>query len=180
MDDKLQNAIKGCLKKERRAQKALYDSCFSPMMAICLRYQKNRGDAVALLNEAFLKVLMNLERYDESQAFLTWVGTITVRTAIDQFRKNQRHCTAPIEDYFNLSPDLNAAESDLRAEEILETIQKLPANELMVFNLFEMEGYAHLEIAAQLEISERSSKRLLHNAKARLKQWILNKKFVLL
>jgi RNA polymerase sigma factor (sigma-70 family) len=180
MDEKLQNAIKGSLNQDRRAQKALYDSCFSPMMAICLRYQKNREDAVSLLNEAFLKVLLNLAQYNPNLPFFTWVSTITVRTAIDAYRKNQRHITASIEedDQWH-QQDIAAAASNLRAEEILETIQKLPTSELLVFNLFEMEGYAHQEIAAQLEISERTSKRLLHNAKVKLKQWILNKEFVL-
>jgi RNA polymerase sigma-70 factor (ECF subfamily) len=179
MDEKLQNAINGCLNHDRRAQKALYDLCFPPMMALCLRYQKNRDTAVELLNEAFLKVLLNLKTYDQQRPFFTWVGTLTVRTAIDWHRKSLRHTHESLEDYHHESAELDAATSTLPLEEILEMIQQLPDGERLVFNLFEIEGFAHLEIASQLQISERSSKRHLQQAKSRLKQWILSKQFVM-
>lgn len=179
MDEKLQNAIKGCLNHDRRAQKALYDLCFSPLMAICLRYQKNREDAVALLNEAFLKILTHLHLFDASKPFLTWAGTITVRTAIDLHRKNIKTQHDYLDDQHTPEQDIIAVAGSLNLEEILEIVQQLPISERLVFNLFEMEGFAHQEIALQLNISERSSKRLLHNAKIRLKQWILNQQFVL-
>jgi RNA polymerase sigma-70 factor (ECF subfamily) len=84
-----------------------------------------------------------------------------------------------LEDYHHESAELDAATSTLPLEEILEMIQQLPDGERLVFNLFEIEGFAHLEIASQLQISERSSKRHLQQAKSRLKQWILSKQFVM-
>jgi RNA polymerase sigma factor, sigma-70 family len=85
-----QKIIRQCLRNKRRAQEQLYQSCFPLLMSICLRYQKNRSDAVALLNEGFLKILTQLERYQMERSFEAWISTIMVRTAIDQYRK-ERH-----------------------------------------------------------------------------------------
>ncbi|MCH8555955.1 MAG: sigma-70 family RNA polymerase sigma factor, partial [Schleiferiaceae bacterium] len=160
---------------------ALYDYCFSPMMAVCLRYFKERSEAVAVLNDAFLKVLLHLKEYDAAKPFLTWVLTITVHTAIDQLRKNKRlYVENASENEVDTSCSVDVFAEETNGEYLLKIIHQLPENEKIVFNLFELEGYSHKEIATQLDVSERTSKRLLAAAKNRLKHWILNVEFMLL
>jgi RNA polymerase sigma-70 factor (ECF subfamily) len=182
MDKQLEQTIAECKKNNRRAQRALYDYCFPPMMAICLRYQKNREDALALVNASFLKILLHIEQYDSTKPFLTWVSSITIRTGIDLFRKQKKHKQEQsVEDVFESEEAFTDELSEqIDAEQILGLIHQLPAHEKLVFNLFEIEGYSHQEIADQLRVSERSTKRYLAGAKNRLKKWIMDLEFVFL
>jgi len=65
---------------------------------------------------------------------------------------------------------LNEVVSSLEVERIEKAIAALDENERVVFNLFEIEGYSHSEIAIWLECSERSSKRYLSKAKENLQR----------
>jgi DNA-directed RNA polymerase specialized sigma24 family protein len=49
-----------------------------------MRYTKNETDAVEVLNNGFLKVFLNIRRYDPAQANLyTWIRTIVINTCLD-------------------------------------------------------------------------------------------------
>jgi RNA polymerase sigma-70 factor (ECF subfamily) len=63
----------------------------------------------------------------------------------------------------------NHAEKALQAKDILKLIESLDENERIVFNLFEIEGMQHAEIAEVLQVSERTSKRYLYQAREQLK-----------
>lgn len=182
MDRRLHKIIKKCRKNDRQAQFDLYHYSFDYLLAICFRYQRQREDAVSLLNDAFLKILLNLENFDESKEFFPWAATITVRTAIDQFRSQQKYKEATdlkehdsdLEEV-QLNPANRSTIEGLSAEDVREMIYSLPERERMVFVLFEWEGYQHYEIAQKLDCSERSSKRYLRQAKESLKKTLSQK-----
>ena len=67
------------------------------------------------------------------------------------------------------SPLSNDAFLALDAEYILQAIQELPDATRMVFNLYELEGYRHADIAELLNISVGTSKWHLSEAKNRLR-----------
>ncbi len=46
--------IAACRREERKAQNELHRLCYGFLMGICLRYEKIKDDAAALLNLAFL------------------------------------------------------------------------------------------------------------------------------
>ena len=55
-------------------------------------------------------------------------------------------------------------------EYLVLLINHLPGKSRMVFNLFEIEGYSHTEIAAMMDITESTSRSQLHYAKSLLKE----------
>ncbi len=58
----------------------------------------------------------------------------------------------------------------IAAKELTQIIQQLPAGYRMVFNMYEIEGYTHQEIATALHISIGTSKSQLSKAKRTLRQ----------
>ncbi|KAB2807738.1 RNA polymerase sigma factor [Phaeocystidibacter luteus] len=177
MSKDLKATIKKCRENNRRAQFDLYQHCFDRLMLICNRYKRNREDALALLNSGFLKILVNLDKYDDKQNFFPWASTIMVRTAIDEYRSNRTHNLEMI--YSDSEGDLEGMSSDehyvdavsaMSADEIKKLIFNLPDNERLVFTLHEIEGYKHHEIALELGVTERSTKRYLKSAKDMLKE----------
>lgn len=143
------------------------------MITICVRYTQNEADAVEVLNNGFLKVFKNIQRYDLGQAMLyTWIRTIVINSCLD-FIKSQ----ARIESHQKLNEtvvvDIPAeAISKMKAAEILHLVRQLPPATQSVFNLFTMEGYNHKEIAKLLNISEGTSKWHLSEARKTLQKLI--------
>jgi len=163
----------GCTSNDRRSQEALYKQYYKPMMALCIRYVRNREDAVEVLHTGFLKIFQNIGRFDETKsALFTWIHTIMVRTAIDFLRK-KNPMTQEVEWTEAMEPEIQAkALVDRSGEEIMIFLKQLPHTTATVFNLFVIEGYNHKEIGKLLNISDGTSKWHLSEAKNQLAKLI--------
>jgi DNA-directed RNA polymerase specialized sigma24 family protein len=62
----------------------------------------------------------------------------------------------------------------LNAQDILNLMRKLPAMLLAIFNLYEVDGYNHDEIANMLNIPVSSSRVYLSRAKEKMRKIISN------
>jgi RNA polymerase sigma factor (sigma-70 family) len=78
--------LDGCLRRNRNSQRKLYEYFFGYGMNVCLRYAKNRQEAEEILNNAFLKIFTNLDKYDPAYPFRTWLRRILINSAVDYFR----------------------------------------------------------------------------------------------
>lgn len=141
--------------------------------SICARYTSNQQEAEEILNEGFLKVFQNLQKFDQKQPFKAWLRTIFVNTAIDFYRKNQKYALQS-----DLNEGLNVADVDeniisrISAEEILQLIQQLPPGYRIVFTMYVIDGYTHREIGEILGIQEGTSKSNLRSARQKLQVMI--------
>jgi len=161
-----QDLIKGCIRNDRRTQEVLYKQYCSSMLALCRSYAKNEEDAIEVLQDGFLKIFQQLNRFDSSKASLyTWMRTIMIRTAIDFLRKQNKKQVA-VEWKEEHDPTINAeAWEHMSAQQILFLLQHLSSTTRAVFNLYITEGYNHREIGELLKISEGTSKWHLSEAR---------------
>lgn len=164
-----QDLIQACARRERWAQKLLYEQYYSKMMGVCLRYSNNKEDALDILHEGFIKVFKNISKYQPGTSLTAWIRRIMVNTSIDFYRKNIRRRTEDIEQAYDLSSREADALSQCTEKEILESVQQLSPAYRAVFNLYVIEGYSHKEIAAALEITESTSRSNLVKARLKLK-----------
>jgi RNA polymerase sigma factor (sigma-70 family) len=173
-EDDIQTIIRGCLKNDRRSQEELYKRYFPAMMALCLRYVRNSGDGVEVLNDAFLKVFRQLGRYDAAKgALYTWMRKILINTALDSLRKQKMIRYHEMPTATAEEPGIeNEAISKLNSDELLGVIRQLPVTSCLVFNLYSIDGFSHREIAGMLGISEGTSRWHLSDARRQLKQII--------
>lgn len=165
--NQLKSLIRGCRKGKRESQKELYAQFYNYAMSIALRYSRNREEAQEIVNDGFMKVFTRLDKYNDSLSFQGWLRRIIVNSAIDFYRRNEKHHNHL--DIVHASDVSSSADSisQLTEKEIMEAVQKLSPAYKMVFNLYVVEGYKHDEIAQKLGISPGTSKSNL--AKARLK-----------
>jgi len=171
MSDK--DLVRGALAGDSRATELLYKRFFSFAMSICIRYTKNHEEAMEVVNDSFMKVLANISDFDGSRSFMAWYGRILVNSSVDNYRKNSRRQS------FNmlLNDQVLSGEnedppvhSELSAKEILSLFSLLPDNYRIIFNLYEIEGYTHDEIALMLDISASASRTILSRAKKTLRK----------
>jgi RNA polymerase sigma factor (sigma-70 family) len=164
--------ISRCIRQERKAQFELYRALYRMLMSICSRYEHNRQDALARLNQGFLKILTNLERRRPEVPFEPWARRIMINTVIDHFRKErERREMEQLDTPQGPDPtNMNGYLENMEGEAFAQLMQRVPATSRNVFNLFAVDGYSHAEIAAMLGISEGTSKWHVAHARAILQR----------
>jgi len=175
--EELKELIQGCALNKRESQKKMYSAFYGYAMSICYRYTSQEQDAVEILNDGFLKVFVEIYRFkpaytDTMNSFKGWLRKIMIYTAIDHFRKNQKHQgVAELNETYTLVPDSEENALDkISYEEILGAIRQLTPGYRTVLNLFIIEGFSHEEIANQLQISVGTSKSNLAKARRQLQK----------
>jgi RNA polymerase sigma-70 factor (ECF subfamily) len=170
--------IEGCLSGKRKAYSWLYRKYVNVMMGICMRYCKNRDDAEDVLQEGFIKVFSNMEKYRHEGSFEGWIKRIMVNSAIDHYQQNLRHAYHSDVDEMESHTIIDSANgpdpdtpgfTDIPQERLMALIQSLPDGYRMVFNMYAIEGMSHKEIATSLDISENTSKTQLMKARRTLR-----------
>lgn len=165
--------IAGCAGGDRKFQQLLYNMFAGKMFAVCMRYASEYNTAQDLLQEGFVKVFRNIEKFRGEGSFEGWVRRIFVNTAIEHYRKQVNlYALHDSEVNYYEHYDTNALES-LKHEDILKMIQKLSHGYRTVFNLYIIEGYSHKEISEMMGISEGTSKSQLARARYLLQKMIV-------
>jgi RNA polymerase sigma factor (sigma-70 family) len=165
--------INGCIKKDRRSQKELYRLYYGYAMRICLRYAKNKDEAVEMINDGFMKVFMNIQRYDVERPFNAWLSTIMINTSIDYYRNRIKQIEMEELNGKHEMEDSENVLSHLNYEDLIKLVQKLSYAYRTVFNLFAIDGYSHEEISSMLSISVGTSKSNLFKARENLKKLLV-------
>jgi DNA-directed RNA polymerase specialized sigma24 family protein len=94
----LPELLDACVRQERVAQRRLYGQFHGFAMGICLRYARDRDQALGTTNDSFLKVFRDIVRFDAARypadvlgSFRGCLKRIMICTAIDHYRTNKRH-----------------------------------------------------------------------------------------
>ncbi|HEU5292682.1 MAG TPA: sigma-70 family RNA polymerase sigma factor [Cyclobacteriaceae bacterium] len=162
--------IKGCVRRERNAQKRLYDMFSSKMYALCCRYVKDSMEAEDVLVTAFTKIFDRIGQYKGEGSFEGWIRRVVVNESLTYLRRNRSMYIETELEAADREPDYQQISDHLEAEDLLNMIQELPAGYRIVFNLYAIDGYSHKEIADQLNISENTSKSQLSRARVFLQK----------
>ena len=143
------------------------------MVRICLRYTRNESDAVEVLNNGFLKVFKNIDKYQPAQASLyTWIRTIIINSCLDFIKSRQRlEIHKELDETMEVHIDPEAIKK-INSEALLQMVRQLPPATMAVFNLYVVEGYKHKEIAEVLNVTEGTSKWHLSEARKLLQKMI--------
>jgi len=162
--------IKGCLRRDRIAQKYLYDTFSPKMYPLCCRYVREPSDAEDILVTAFTHILERIGQYRGEGSFEGWIKRTVINEALNFLRKKKNmFLTTSIEDAtYEMASHYD--HDQLAEEDLLRMINELPAGYRIVFNLYAIDGFSHKEIAGQLNISENTSKSQLSRARVYLQK----------
>lgn len=168
-----QALIERCVKGDAKAQHELYRAMHASMLSICTRYERNRQDAVALMNQGFLRILRGLADRRPSVPFEPWARRIVINTVIDAFRRSRPRrenetLTDRVDDHAGTST--NDYLREMEAEAFAELLRRLPPVTRQVFNLFAIDGCSHAEVGDLLGISEGTSKWHVNHARTILRR----------
>jgi len=90
-NDNLDEIVQGCLRKKEKSQEMLYKRFFGYALSVAMIHNKNRDNALEIVNDSFVKVFDQIGRFDNSLPFKGWLNKIVINTSIDRFRKNNKN-----------------------------------------------------------------------------------------
>ena len=159
---------------DEEAMNALYQCHERYWFRICLRYGRNRIEAQDIMQEGLIMIFRDIHQFDSSRGeFKNWSNRVMVNAALRFLNKLQWKLSFDDLEIVQNKPDFSETSIEkLSAKEIIQIIQQLPTGYRIVFNMFEIEGYSHNEIAEALNISVGTSKSQLSKAKKMLRRKI--------
>ena len=134
-------------------------------------------DTEDLLQETFIKVYVNLQRYSSEYTFGQWIYTIARNTHIDFERRKQEELS--IDEKFSApaastpSPEENLINIQQRTQ-IEHYIGSLPEQYRQLFVMRFLEDYSYEEIAEKLRLPMGTVKTQIHRARERMCRLIRN------
>jgi RNA polymerase sigma-70 factor (ECF subfamily) len=159
---------------DEQAFATLYQLHNKRVYSVCLRMTKEVAEAEDLTQEAFIQVFRNLNSFQGNSAFATWVYRIAVNTVLMKLRRRK---SPPL---LSLDEPVSSHSASLKREigqndlslcgaidriALRRALEELPRGCRQIFELHEVEGYQHHEIADQLHCSIGNSKSQLHKAR---------------
>jgi RNA polymerase sigma-70 factor (ECF subfamily) len=143
----------------------------APMVRLCWRYV-GPSEAEDLAQEAFVRVFLNMARFDAQRPLAPWLLTIARRLCIDRLRQRRVRPSA------DAGPDELAtgasAESDAAARQemaaLAQALRELPEGQREALVLFHIEELAYKDIAVILEVPMGTVMTWLHRARALLRE----------
>jgi RNA polymerase sigma-70 factor (ECF subfamily) len=140
--------------------RALYER-YSPAVLRFLRGLLSEDLARDALQESFLRVYGQLERYDTQRAFRPWILGIARNVALDLRRRRARRPAASLEgevsDPNTTSPEGEARKSEARTL-LAASVGRLAEREREVFLLKQVEGLTFVQVAEAVGCSVRTAK----------------------
>lgn len=134
---------------------------------------RTREAAEDMLQEAFADAFSKLATFRFDSGFGSWLKRIVINNCINEIKRRK----ADIEYFedmhlFEKEEEIENREYEerLTVNNIKSAMQHLPEGSRIIFSLYLLEGYDHLEIAQILNISESNSKSQYMRAKNRIKE----------
>jgi len=148
--------------------------------ALCMRMLRNPDEAEDSTQEVFLHVFRKIQGFRGASAFSTWLHRVAVNTVLMRIRgsklakaalvecaEGNEECGAPRRELG--APDVRL-EGYIDRVTIEDAIMQLPPRCKLMFVLYDIQGYAHSEIANLLGCSVGNAKSQLHKARVRLRK----------
>lgn len=159
--------VKAVLGGDSTAYRGLVEKYQTRVYSMVYGMIRNREDARDLTQEAFVKAFNNLKSFRLEASFYTWLYRIAMNVSIDFTRKRKRREVAGFEeDIANRDADggideIHHQDSPVKSLErkqlygrIMDSLEKLPADQKQVILLRELEGLSYREISEVMGIPE--------------------------
>lgn len=164
-DELLDRAVRG----DERALESLFRRYYKTVFRFAHKICPFGTDAEDITQEVFLKLTTNIAAFDRRSAFSTWLYRVTMNSAIDARRRDDRRGQLN-DDYLPFSSGCEPAkqESAVLARQIIDVVVTFPERERDAVLLVLAEGLTQKQAAAVIGCPLGSIGGLLKSAQTRL------------
>lgn len=167
--------------RNRDAFIALYDRYAARVYALALRMCGEQMAAEEVTQDTFVKLWTRADAFSPTKGtFLSWLLTITRRTALDRIRLDNRRpeFNNPVnpENTWRFSPDPSSQSEEARWRSLYFVLQEIPTEQREVIELSFYHGMSQSQIADYLTIPLGTVKTRIRLGMEKLrKMWIVDK-----
>lgn len=172
-DESLMALVK---KGDRQAFSHLLRRHSEMFFRLAWRFTQDESEAEDVVQDAFLKLWDNPERYKARPGvkFTSWFYRVVANAALDRVRKRKNVAVTDKWDYVaDERGGQDEALNDKRRMAVLEeAVEALPDRQKMALNLCFYEGLSNKEAAAIIGVNVKAVESLLMRAKGKIKDYI--------
>lgn len=147
------------------------------MYNTAIRIVKDSFEAEDIMQDSFLTAFTKLDSLKEAVTFGSWLKRIVINNSIHHFNKSNKYSEVALDDVlFKVEyDDEDGIASDyeftnLKAQQIMDTMKTLKDNYRLALTLHLIEGYDHDEISDIMNISYANCRTTISRAKESLRQ----------
>jgi RNA polymerase sigma-70 factor (ECF subfamily) len=171
-------------KRDRQGLADLYDAYSGALLGLILRRIGQKDVAEEVLQDVFLKIWKEIEKYDPKKgALFTWMAQIANFTAIDRLRSKQYkrgEKTNSIENYEYLKESQAIEPQNIEDFGLQKLIRGLDEKHQIIIEYLYFKGYSQSEAAEALDIPLGTVKSRLRKAILFLRKSLGDEKLILI
>ena len=178
----IQSEIERAKKGEQSSFYALYSDTYPKNRYIALKYMKQESDADDVLQDAYIKIFRNLDKfsYNGERSFQSWTSKIVSNTALNHLRRKNPVLFSETEDedgnsvILNIEDDRAESQPELSYEKsevseiVSELLNDLSEEQRIVVMMYYYQEYSVKEIASECSCNENTVKSRLNYARKKL------------
>jgi RNA polymerase sigma-70 factor (ECF subfamily) len=174
------DVIRGAQAGDERMYRELVGRYVRPAMAVAWEFTDTLEDAEDVVQEAFLRVVQALDRFDPDRPFAPWFFTILRNVARNAAGRRALRLHAALEDVegnesardARPTPDELTEHLQLQARVDLE-LASLPDMQRTCFRLCVLEGFSSSEAAAALDLNDATVRTHVYRARRAMRTAML-------
>jgi len=168
LEDKI--IIAECKRADPKYQKILLEKYSDYLASAARNYVSDSSSIMDILQETWIIIFNNIEKYEERGYFYPWAKRIMLREIIRASKKDKAKIL--LIDTLKNRTEISqpSVESQLELEEAMKLIEQINSPAKEVFKLKIIDELSHKEIAEIMSIKESTSRVHLTNARKQLKE----------
>ena len=167
--------IERCRSGDRQAFEALLVEYEKPVFNAAYRMLNSRDDAQDVTQTVFLKVFENIDQFDPSRRFFSWIYRITLNESINWLGKKNRLEPLTYEAAFEGKGPEQEVESANVAANVQAALMTIKSDYRSVVVLKHFLGCSYMEISQILDVPKKTVKSRLYTARQQLKDALTGK-----
>jgi RNA polymerase sigma-70 factor (ECF subfamily) len=178
-----QELVHQVLDGNRPAARTLVTRHHDAVFGLALRMLRNREDAAEVAQDAMVKALSNMDRYDPTRPFGPWINRIARNLCIDRWRR--RRPTSELNEQITANPVTKGRAFSRPADEIAHEKQLMSAVETAmldlgdkyseIIRLYHFDHMTYREIADHLALPDGTVMNRLFRARKKLQAHLLER-----
>jgi RNA polymerase sigma-70 factor (ECF subfamily) len=171
----IEQLIELCKSDNQSAQLEVYNRFYKAMYNTSLRIVKDSFEAEDIMQDSFLLAFTKLDSLKDAKIFGSWLKRIVINNSIYHYKRNSKYNSVPLDDVIYKVEDTydgidsNYEFTNLKVNQVLETMKELKENYRICLNLHLIEGYDYEEIGEIMNISQANCRTMISRAKDSLR-----------
>lgn len=138
---------------ETSAFSEMYDRYSGALNGVVRRFVADQDQANDILQDSFVKIWKNIERYDSTKgSFYTWMLNVARNTSIDFLRKSKKELKSEIQDLDSAVGIQSAVKQNTSTIGLQKLVETLVPEQQVIIEYLYFKGYTQQEVSDELDL----------------------------